>query len=81
MKIDAPRADIQLQPGGWLSADTLTSDYDYWGDGCLSGRIVRESDWRKIMAVLRAAERNGTANLDVKEKYDALCQHLERKRK
>jgi len=59
IKIDAPRA------WGWRFAGEL-SDQAHWdGNDSINGRemrvrvrIMRESDFRKIMAAVRAAERH-----------------------
>ena len=80
MKIDAPR----------VMTATLWAMNGRNHDIAEGGRWVRESDWRKIMAVVRAADKEFTAYGDgvcscgmegTHAAYVALRKHLERKRK
>ena len=76
IKIDAPRA------WAWDDADGRhASPYD---DGVPS-RIVRESDWRRVMAVVRAAEQDALARTfrqhdQTPSALNVLRKHLEKRK-
>ena len=73
MKIDAPKAWDSIENGKLLNLAGPEKGYR----GYVPVRIVRESDWRKIMAVMRAAEAWGMD--DVGEAVNALRKHLAKK--
>jgi hypothetical protein len=77
IKIDAPQ--------GWYDADVdlprRIAVYYFgkrvWKDQA-KARIVRESDWRRIMSVVRAAD-NQAGHSSVEGSLMALRKHLEKK--
>jgi hypothetical protein len=70
IKIRAPKA--------WEYPDGTVSKQSIW-DGERPVRIVRESDWRKLMALVKAVEAYCDDGLDVSNLCDAL-EALEKKK-
>jgi len=78
IKIDAPRADGQRRDDGKLFGEAMPHDaHCPWWD--IRVRIVRETDYRKLMAVVRAAEElctdhlaTSTMTVDLRAALDAL---------
>ena len=84
MKIDAPLVNAWMTSSGPMAG--LIENRP-----CYKARLVRESDWRKIMAVVRAAEEIEKCNdgpilmsrVDIegeaRDALDALRKHLAKK--
>ena len=68
IKIKAPKAWAYETLAGEVSSGTAHTKTDL---ACIPVRIVRESDWRKLMKLVRAAEIHSCFEHD-SEVYDAL---------
>ena len=86
MKIDAPRAWDSIENGKLLNLAGPEKGYR----GYVPVRIVRESDWRKIMAVVMAVDemcqaddyglRPGFYNGNIINAFIVLRKHLEKRK-
>ena len=74
IKIDAPKLWSDAEEDGFLYGRKPTdSAKGHWV------RTVRESDWRKVMAVVGAADRCGSC-CPVTEPMNALRKHLSKRK-
>ena len=77
-RIDAPKAWSSIQDGKVVNLAGPEKGYR----GYVPVRIVRESDWRKIMAVVRDASDMDQAGglADLRHSVRALRKHLEKRK-
>ena len=82
IKIDAPRAYTdtvagKLCPWAKQPNDRYTLRYN---EPDVPVRIVRERDWRRVMAVVKAADQAQSKSIGTLDALVALRKHLERRR-
>ena len=79
IKIDAPRVWLYRRKDGSVTGDSEVVSFDTPTEYL---RAVRESDWRKIMAVVRDASDMDQAGglADLRHSVRALRKHLEKRK-
>ena len=77
IKIDAPRVWLYRREDGSVTGDSEVVSFDTPTEYL---RAVRESDWRKIMAVVREADLSYPLPPTLFKAIDDLRKHLEKRK-